>query len=281
MKRISLFSLTVLFFALMGYSTPTWMDIGTYSVDNGPACLTCNPPGDFTHLTDVPAVANSFYQAAVTNQPSGAPIPTHPINLVGSNVTVTEISNNSREYCDFIFVSSHGACSRYNRGHCLWNDSKTDQQFWNSWNMHLGTSYNRWAYLYSCGVLTYTGFNKFFHDSTDPNWAQGWPQAFNGVQCILGFASETWEWNPTATNLVNEFWTNWTGHSGVSYSIWLSHCYSTYDQLYNGGNYDISPAIITSRDANGHYFWDDTYSQATSARAVSWATGTTWVDYIH
>jgi len=242
-----------MFFSFCAFSTPTWMWVGTYSITNGP----CN----LDSLTDAADNGNYFYNAACQYHPNG-PTPVRSVNAVNSDVTIGACQSGDRESCDFIVMSGHG-CKRgmainQNDLSCPYHD------FWTS-EMAFGTSYLRWAFLTGCNTLFYDNFNDFFYGTGS------WEPAFKGIQCVLGYGSAGYIF----PNQCTMFWQLWTS----GYSIWNAYREATRYWIYQNGGLGIRPAIVTSRNASGHYFWDDSYSQATSTQAVTWPVGTQWQVY--
>jgi hypothetical protein len=250
-------------FSFLTYATPTWMDIGTYALSNGPTGC--------TWLSGIKYTANQFYSYA-QNYLTGNPSPSHPISIVDNGVTVSTVSGSTsnREYCDFVWVGTHGDVRQL----FLWNASGNNYEIMRPSQMAFGTSYNRWVYLGGCHVLKYDNYNSFFSQDSSNSWSA----ACKGVQCILGFASFGY---PLDGDTWQVFWYNWTGNNGQigSYGIWDAYREAVNQIIYEEDKDDITPAIVTSRDSNGHYFWDDTFQQAASTRGVNWATGTRWYVY--
>jgi hypothetical protein len=259
--------LFIMLCAVMGYSTPTWMWIGTYDIDNNP----CNYGG-----LDAIVTGNSFFNGALSRHPNG-PTPNRYINYTEKQVCPNNINSSSRELCDFIFVGSHGSPL----GQAIWNNSGTTCAGWFSTlqngvgggdpyatAMNLGTNYVRWAYFCGCHVLKNppTPVLELF---------TSWAPAFQGVQCIFGYASTGYLWNGITTNQVDEFWQLWTGRysngspiPGGPIGMWLAHSESTGDQVYQAGGLSITPAVISGASVPyGPYYCNFTYNNATSVKA--------------
>lgn len=271
--------------AMMGYSTPTWMWVGTYDIDNDPC---------YGSL-DAIVTGNGFFSSALARHPSG-PTPNRYINGTNQQVCANNINNSSREMCDFIFVGGHGSPL----GQSIWNNSGTTCTGWFSTlqygvgggdpyatAMNLGTNYVRWAYFCGCHVLKNppTSLISIF---------QGWAPAFQGVQCILGYASMGWISSYYSPAQVDEFWQLWTAtdiHGNPTgqgqVSLWQAHWESTGDQLYNS-IYHISvepavicgstpPTIIGGITYSGTPYCNFNYTNSTSVKAATgFANGGTW-----
>ena len=256
-RKIAL--LTIMMWVIITYSTPTWMDVGTYALSNGPTG--CNP------LTSITYTAWKFYSYAHDYHPGG-PAAYHLDSLEDYEVTISTVNGTTSwsKYCDFVWVGCHGDV----RELYLWNASGNNYEVMTPSQMAFGTSYTRWVYLGGCHVLKYDNYDDFF---VNP---ESWKDACKGVQCILGFSSVGY---PLDSDQWEVFWPLWTGGNdgqGPQYGMWGAYYWAVHDIIYVEDEDDVAPALITSRDWNGHYFWNDTYQQATSTQAVPWATGTIW-----
>ena len=216
MKSIKFFlSLYILVVSI--YSTPTWMWVGTYGIDDYAG------NGGGGNLSQSIAGANEFMDAA--------------------EVTFAAVSNNStREMCDFIYFDGHGTKTT------IFTGFNAGYGFVTPANLNMGTSYNRWAYFYTCLTLHWDGvFNE-------------WTAGFSGVQTVLGFASLTWAVS-YKENIHNQFWNDWVNNDVSMISAHFDAC---EDWLWNYGGLDVGPAMMTSESGAAN-----SYDETSSASGVS------------
>jgi hypothetical protein len=260
MKKVFIPFMIVLAYAIMAYSTPTWMWIGRYLADSSYCGIPLYPQSREN--------AEDFLIAANACHPNG-PTPVPKDYLSGINVTHTVVTGNSsqRNLCDFVFFIGHG--DQFN-GVVIWNDAQTACATMATTEMNFGSvNYGgtRWVLLHSCQTLTWHG----------PYFWTAWGAAFQGVQCVMGFASDGGVGSYSAAAM-KTFWYYWTGiireqkddGQGIRPLLFAYFDAVYWDMILREGGSEpdvtYSPAMITSSNGS-HHFWDDNYYQATSSKA--------------
>lgn len=219
-------------------AAPSWMWIGTYGIDN----YTGNGGG--SNLTQSIAGANEFMDAADVY----CPLAINQMSLRDADVTRVAVCNNStREMCDFIYFDGHGSIGSIFLG----NGSNYGSVYPSG--LQLGTSYNRWAYFYTCLSL---------HLNAVSSWFQG----FSGIRTVLGFSSLTWAVS-TKELIHNQFWDDWVNND---VSMINAHFDSCEDWLWSYYGIGIAPAMVTS-DYDAYFSYDETNSAA-GGEADEWVT---------
>ena len=226
MKKLRIF-MGIIAFSMVAYSTPTWMWVGTYAIDN----YTGNG-GGAGNLNWSIADALCFAFAADMY----CDLTRYYVNLTDADVTHVSFSNNgTRELCDFVYYQGHGSYGEVFLGGGTNYGSITPS------DMVHGTSYNRWVEYSSCLTLIYRD-DLFSY----------WSPAFSGVQTILGYASITYGLNDEKASLLHdEFWERWAWWGD---GMWTAHAQSVFHVLYAQGGLDVAPAVIS-----GYYLDGDNY----------------------
>jgi len=215
-------------------STPTWMWIATYGIDNYAG------NGGGGNLSQSIAGANEFAAAADVY----CPLAYIYMQKTDAAVRFDSVANNwRREMCDFIYFDGHGTDGLVFLGY------GAGYGFVDPDDLDMGTNYNRWAYFYTCLTLAYRS-SIFTY----------WTGAFSGVQTILGFASLTWAVS-YKENIHNQFWNDWVNNGKAMGTAHLDAC---EDWLWNYGGLAVHPALMSSNSAHAN-----SYTQATSAAGGS------------
>jgi hypothetical protein len=250
--------------AIMLYSTPTWMWIGTYY-------MTSTETPAFDPLSGE-SHANSFWSGAVNNHPNG-PTPYRYVNAPGKQMNVSSLSANSfsREENDFLFLFAHG----FDQLLDIWNADGTGDMGIQPQQWLFGTAYTRWVYFQSCLVL-----HASIDDLSNSSWWSSWSYAFRGAQACLGYGTLIYD-NTKFVNCAGDFWNKWAGSNQMS--IWEAHRQATYENAYLTGSI-VKPAIICSKSPTAppccqHYYLNDTYNAATSEAGTNYAEVYQYVDY--
>lgn len=219
--------------------------------------------------------ANSFWNGAVNNQPTGAPTPYRYVNAPGKQMNITNLATDrsAREMNDFLFLMAHGNphhMAIWTADGTIWYpyDPSYDPTQW-----HFGTNYTRWIYFQSCDVLRYDPA-----DTTDDFWGN-WDLAFGGAQTCLGYGTTIHD-NPYYVSTTGKFWNKWAGSNQMG--IWEAQRQATYENGYNDG-YNVTPAALCSKDPTSytHIYLGDTYNAATSGAGMNYAYVYQYVDYVH
>ena len=253
-------------------ATPTWMYLGTYGIQNGPC-----PP----YLSNAYPAIQGFYEDALEYHPDN-PTPIQYIHWCagyeGEYVNPSVLNDNDREYCDFLYFFMHGSPHDSRRSIYVWNNENTEGINFPTSELHFGTfpewgtqGYVRWVFFDACNVLHYDGFDNFF---------DGWRPSFAGVQCIIGYGSES-KSNQASTTQNEIFWSSWTNQT-TPYSIWNAHNEAIRQVQWETLHWGIMAACVCSRRAGSpphHYYYADSYSEATSEAGVPWPVLYAWHRY--
>jgi hypothetical protein len=126
-------------FVTTALSTPSYMYVGTYAINN----YTGNG-GGASDLNYAISTANAFWNAA----DNYSPLALRYLNLTDANVTYETVSNNgTREYLDFLYFYGHGNSTG------LFLGNATGYGMVGYPQLAFGTNYMRWVYSDACEFL--------------------------------------------------------------------------------------------------------------------------------
>jgi hypothetical protein len=233
--------LSLLIFVFLGYSTPTWMWVGTHAINNyfgNGGVIEENMSWSIIN-------ANAFWNAAATY----SPLAYRYINRTDAEVTHANVSNNStREMLDFFYFCGHGGTD----GLFLGGGQAYGAVAYNQ--LTFGTNYTRWIYANACYFLNF--------EIGDPAAIS---QMMRGAQVALGFAGLYVGANWTA-NEESEFWENWTdGNMG----IWPAWGQAVVDNSYAVAHHNAEITVVNGNSYPPNYidYCYHSYNEASSDRA--------------